>query len=76
MLACCHGCSDRLAHLSFAFSSIANANFCIFMISAHLTNAQATRIKIKIKPSCTQRVRALVSCPKTPIPYDYVCQFT
>jgi len=56
----CHGCSDRLR--SWTFALVANANFRIRMISVYLANARATRIKIKIEPSFTQWVRAMLGC--------------
>jgi len=41
-------------------------NFRVCMISVYLANAQATRIKVNIEPSLTQRVRATLACPKMP----------
>jgi len=37
------------------------------MISAYSADALATRIKIKIEPSRTERVRAALVCLKAPI---------
>ena len=52
---------------TFAFHLVANANFCGRMISAYSADALATRIKIKIEPSRTERVRAALVCLKAPI---------
>ena len=63
MLTRCYICSDRLTLCTSAFYLVANENFYIRTISAFLANARTIQIKIKIKPSFTQRVRA---CPKMP----------
>jgi len=66
VLTCCHDCLDRLMRWTFPFYLVANANLRVRMISVLLANALATRTKIKIEPSSTQRIWVLLGCPKTP----------
>jgi len=70
MLTRCHNFSDRLTRWTFAFYVVANANFRVRMISAYLAYTRTTRINIKIEPSFTQCVRAMLACTKTPIVTD------
>ena len=41
---------------------VSNAIFRVHMISAYSINAQAAQNKIKVEPSLTQRVRAMLAC--------------
>ena len=63
----CHSCSVRLTQWCLAFYLVPNVNLRVRMISVYLAKERATIIKIKIDPSVTQRIRATLACPKTPI---------
>ena len=41
------------------------------MISAYLANARVTRIKIKMEPAVTQRIRDMLACAQTPTVTDF-----
>ena len=56
----CHVCSNRLTRWIFAFYLVANASCSVRIISVYSANEWDTWIKIKIKPSFTQRVRAML----------------
>jgi len=67
MLNHCHGCSDRLIRWTFTFYLVANTISHIRMTSVYLASTRANRIKNKIEPSFTQRVKGTLACPKTAI---------
>jgi len=64
MLTRCHGCSDRITRWTYAFYLVASMNFRVRVISVYFAKARVNRIKIKMEPSFTQRVRATLACLK------------